>query len=281
MRFIYFLVIFFCPLWLFGVSPSDEPEFVIVIPSYNNGRNNSNICIKNLQSIFSQTYPKFSVIYVNDCSSDDTAALVENFVREYHLENRIKVINNTERKGAMRNLYEAIHTIDPHKIVVDVDGDDMLAHDKVLERIAKVYSNKNIWITFGSFQRDPSNVVCHVSPPSQKFLSSGNFANYVDMWQPLRTFYAKLFQLIKKEDLFYQDQFLPTSSDIAMMRWMLEMACPNHFKIVPEVLYLYRLSPISDSRTQVTVQRKCERYIFSKPPYKPLKTLFDNPELTN
>jgi len=275
MRLIFLSIFAFFPFSLFGINvPQDSPELVVVIPSYNNGRNNNNMCLKNLQSVFSQTYPKFSVIYVNDCSSDDTAALVENFVRENHLENKIKVINNTERKGAMRNLYETIHTIDPNKIVIDVDGDDLLASKYVLQKIAKIYADKNIWITCGSTQRFPHPLSFIAVQVPDRIRKSGDFVRYNSLWFPLRTFYAKLFQLIKKEDLLYKGEFLSACSDRAMMRPMLEMATYKHFKPVREILYLYYLSAISDCRHIPEQQRACHYYLESKPPYAPVEALF-------
>jgi len=275
MRLIFLSIFSFFSFSLFGIQVApNSPELVVVIPSYNNGRNNNNMCLKNLQSIFSQTYPKFSVIYVNDCSSDDTAALVENFVRTHHLENKIKVINNTERKGAMRNLYEAIQTIDPHKIVVDVDGDDLLANDLVLQKIATIYSDKKIWITCGSTEVFPHPSTLLASPVPDTIKKSANFASYGSLWLPLRTFYAKLFQLIKKEDLCYQGQFFSVSSDRAMMRPMLEMATYKHFKPIREILYLYYRTAISDCSLKSNLQRKCEKYIESKPPYARVEALF-------
>ena len=285
MRFISLLLVVLYPVLSFGKLPSDEPEFVIVTTSYNNGSSNNNLCLKNLASIASQTYPKFSVIYVDDVSSDDTASLVDNFVSQNHLENKIKVIHNTERKGAMRNIYETIHTIEPDKIVVMVDGDDMLAHKKVLEYLASVYKDKKVWITYGSlitftqgrFKHHPDHspeVVFRAMPPSPRAIATGDFSGFAALWYHPKTFYAKLFQLIKKEDLFYEGDFYPASSDLAFMRRMLEMASRNHFKPIGEILYHYYISPISECEVRRDLQIKVEKDVWSKPPYKPLETLF-------
>ena len=252
-----------------------QPEFTVVIPSYNNGRNHEYMCIKNLESVFAQTYPKFSVVYIDDCSTDDTGAIVDSFVREHHLENKIKVIHNTERKGALRNLYEVIHALDPHTIVVQVDGDDMLANSKVLEYQAKVFSDQSVWISIGSYKTFPGNEVKLVAPVPKKVLKSGDFRSYHFCWYPLRTFYAKLFQLIDKEDLLYKEQFYPVCWDEAMMRPMLSMASPSHVGWSREVLYLYYLNnPISDFKINKTLMKECGGEILSKPPYKSVVSLF-------
>src|SRR3989304_7228452 len=102
-------------------------KIVVVIPSYKN----ENWCDKNLQSVFSQNYLNFRVLYTNDCSPDGTAQLVQRFIDNYNISDKIKFINNSERLGAMHNLYNMIHSCEDDEIVVTLDGDDMLAHTHV------------------------------------------------------------------------------------------------------------------------------------------------------
>src|SRR5262249_2335987 len=126
-------------------------EFVVVIPSYNNEK----WCIQNLESVVNQAWPHFTIIYINDCSTDSTGQLVKEFVRAKKLESKCTVICNKERKGALCNLYDAISTIAAHKVVVTVDGDDTLAHQYVLHTIAAEYAKKDIWLTYGNWRSDP------------------------------------------------------------------------------------------------------------------------------
>ena len=50
-----------------------------------------------LKGILEQTYTDFELICINDCSTDDTAAILMDFQRE---DNRIKIMVNKERIGA-------------------------------------------------------------------------------------------------------------------------------------------------------------------------------------
>src|SRR5438046_1146031 len=83
-----------------------EREIVIIIPSYNN----ENWYERNLDSVVNQRYHNYSIIYINDCSTDDTGLLVAQYIKDKKLEHRVTLINNTERKGALANFYYAIHT---------------------------------------------------------------------------------------------------------------------------------------------------------------------------
>jgi glycosyltransferase involved in cell wall biosynthesis len=276
MHWLFFFVVQFVSFSFLHVkTEAAPPEFVVVIASYNNGSNNNNMCLKNLASIFCQTYPKFSVIYIDDCSTDNTGTLVEDFIRSRKIQQKIRVIHNTVRKGALQNTYEAIHSIEPYKIVVLVDGDDMLAHSRVLEKLAVLYSNKNVWLTSGRFKFFPSGEEFIAPPIPPEAIRDGNFRHYHHIWQHLRTFYAKLFQLIKKEDLLYKGNFYPSGSDHAFMKSIFEMASQGHFVMLEEVMYIYYVNnPINDFRVNKALQEECYVHIKLRPPYKPLQSLF-------
>lgn len=130
-------------------------EFVIIIPSYNN----EEYYFRNLESVVHQKVDApFEIVYINDCSTDRTGMLVDAYVKERHLEDKVKVIHNSQRVGnALGNLYTAIHECADHKIIVTVDGDDFLAHDRVLARLQQEYADPNVWMTYGQFMYYPQN----------------------------------------------------------------------------------------------------------------------------
>jgi glycosyltransferase involved in cell wall biosynthesis len=51
---------------------SRAPFFSVVIPTYNRGA----LIVKTLDSVFSQTYPDYEVVVVDDCSTDDTGRVL-------------------------------------------------------------------------------------------------------------------------------------------------------------------------------------------------------------
>lgn len=245
----------------------DRTEFVFVIPSYNNEK----WCIKNLESVVNQTYPHWSIIYINDCSTDKTGILVENFVRERGLQDKFRIVHNKARKGAMANYYAGIMKVDPEKVVATLDGDDRLAHNAVLELLSKIYENKNIWVTHGNYTTEPFTVpsFCTAYP------ENASFRKHLWMGCQLRTFYAKLFRMINKQDLEYNGTFVTMTSDIAFMMPILEMASLGHTYFVQDVLYIVNTAnPLSDIKVDKELQLKLDKHIRSLTPYKPLKKLF-------
>ena len=126
-------------------------RFVFVVPSYNN----SQWYRRNLASIFRQRYEHYRVIYVDDRSPDETSELVEKYVKEVGQQERVTLVRNKNRVKALANIYKAVHMCDDEEVVVMLDGDDWLANDHVLETLANVYINADVWLTFGSFSMYP------------------------------------------------------------------------------------------------------------------------------
>ena len=251
---------------------TDPIEFVVIIPSFNN----ENHYLRNLESIVNQQVDAiFEVIYINDCSTDRTGMLVDAFVKERHLEDKVKVIHNTYPMGnALGNLYNVIHTCADHKIIVNLDGDDWLAHDKVLARVAKEYEDPNVWMTYGQFMWYPLNTIGFCAELPQWVMDTNSFKQYNFVTTHLRTFKAGLFKRIKKEDLLYKGEFYPSAGDLAWIFPLLEMASKGHIRFIPDVLYYYNChNPLCDHNKDYSLQRALTYEIYAKKPYEPLDSL--------
>ena len=249
----------------------NQVEFVVVVPSYNNQAWYK----KNLDSITQQTYPHFEIIYVNDCSTDKTSELVKQYRRTSPLKNRIKIINQPVRGGPLASQYTAIHQCPDHKVIVTVDGDDMLISPTVLQKLAKIYADKTIWLTHGSYVNATGErgFVCRAYPP--KAYKHTNFRKYGFWASHLKTFYAGLFKKIKLHDLQYKNKFFPAAGDVAFMFPMLEMASQGHVKFIEKPLYVWNNhSPINEHKVHLNEQIYFLTYLCKQPAYRPLKTIF-------
>lgn len=252
-------------------STAGPVEFVIVIPSYNNEK----WCLKNLESVFSQTYPHWSIIYINDCSTDRTGELVARFFHKRDTARRCRLIHNDKRVGAMANYYKGINLCPPNKVVATLDGDDWLADPTVLQKIARVYADKKIWATHGNFATEPFTTKSHCTAYPKKIMQMNAFRKYTWMGAQLRTFYARLFHLINPKDLMWNNEFMTMTSDLAFMFPILEMASQGHIQFMHDILYIVNTdNPISDVKTNSEFQLQLDHYIRTLPPYKPLKKLF-------
>jgi len=271
LRLLFIALLFVVPTLACEAKIRNRVQFVVVIPSYNNEK----WVAQNLESVVNQTYRNFTVYYINDCSKDNTGALVDQFVKSWGLEGKFTVVHNGERKGALANLYQAIHSTDPRKVVVTIDGDDVLAHRDVLARLAEVYADKNVWMTYGNFQTEPREWGSCCARIPQSVSDKNSYRSYKWVASHLRTFYARLFHLIQKKDLQLKGEFFPMTWDMAFMFPMLEMCTKNHFRYIPEILYIYNvMNPINDNRVNAQLQRDLDKHIRAMPPYQPIQSLF-------
>lgn len=260
------------PCCLMGAQEEYKPvEFHVIIPSYNNEK----WVIKNLDSIINQSYPYVTIHYINDCSSDQTGKLVDEYVALKKLQPRCKVTHNKTRKGAMNNIYKGVMQCGPKKVAVIVDGDDRLAHDHVLENLALLYKDPNVWLTHGNYTTEPFETISYCTEYPEKVQKKRSFRSHLWLGCQLRTFYAKLFHLIKREDLMWNNEFLTMSSDLALLFPMLEMASGGHIRFIQEPIYIVNTAnPLSDRHKDENLQVLLDKYIRSRRPYKALKTLF-------
>ena len=261
---------------LIGSVPHNV-EFVILMTSYNN----EDLAENNLKSVaFQGSTNPYHIIYINDCSTDRTQEVVEEFISKHNLESKITLVENKNNVGALHNIYTANHErIPDHKVVVSVDGDDTLPHDEVLLRLEQEYIDPEVWMTYGT---------AWVVPDGRKK------SKYIPNWifeqnkirktpfrsQHLRTWKAGLFKKIKKEDLLYMEAFFPVAWDLAIMYPMLEMCGPitpgaiNHSRYIKDILYIYnRDNPLNDFRKSRKHHRKIVNYIKNLESYKPIEHL--------
>jgi glycosyltransferase involved in cell wall biosynthesis len=245
-------------------------KIAVIIASYNNRRWYE----RNLSTVVAQDYHDFRVIYVDDCSSDGTGELVEQFIADHDSGNLIHFIRNPIRLGALQNQYKAIHMCDDDEIVILLDGDDWFAHNGVLKKISEVYANSACWMTYGQYRSwpDKDNVIGYSKAISSEIIATNNFRDQEWCSSHLRSFYAWLFKLIKIEDLMSPcGTFYNMASDQAIMFPMLEMS-GYRAKFISEVLYIYNAAnPINDCKVDRPLQRSLETAIRMQKRYDRLK----------
>lgn len=249
---------------VYKMPKNEDIKFVVVIPSYNNAK----WVKRNLNSVFTQQNQNYRVIFVDDCSSDNTFDVATELVKKQNKSDKITLIRNSERKGALHNLYDSIHSCDDNEIIITLDGDDWFAHEKVLDKLSNIYSNPDVWLTYGQYKSYPDNGKgCSAQIPGH-ITKHNMFRQFRWCSSHLRTFYSWLFKKIRKEDLLDQSgKFYPMTWDLAFQFPMLEMGGP-HCVFIPDVLYIYNVAnPINDSKVNLKLQQSLEREIRRKPKY--------------
>lgn len=103
----------------------------VIIPCYN-----VSSYVDNLHFVFKQTYPAIELVLIDDCSTDDTWAKIQNF-KQQHVNDRVIVARNEHNQGAAksRNLGVKLST---GKFVCFWDADDQVEPTYVEKMLAKI-----------------------------------------------------------------------------------------------------------------------------------------------
>ena len=242
-----------------------DNHFKIIVPSYNNEKWLS-AC---LRSVKFQSYDNYQCIIIDDCSSDKSLEIIK---KEIDKNSKFVLVENTERKLALRNIYEAIEISNPNDedIIVTLDGDDWFATKKALEILNNKYNEANCLITYGSYAEYPSlNRGKFSRQIPKEIIESNTFRESEWMSSHLRTFKYKLWKKIKKEDFLEEDgRFCDGAWDMIFMFPMLEMA-GFRSAFIKDILHVYnRTNPLNEDKVDHQKLVLSEKSIRRKPKYK-------------
>jgi len=195
-------------------------------------------CIKTLKN---QLDGDFEVFLIDDMSNDNSVSIVNSLISN---DSRFNLIINTEKKFKLKNLDDLISTFDDNDIVVELDGDDFLLGNDVINDIRKIYNNKNVWLTNGSFM---------YSNGSNGFSSKvdvNNVRSSVFTFSHLRTWKSFLWKSIPKD--YFKDEdgsYFKSAADVAYTIPLLELSGDEHYRFNPNVIYVYNgNSPYNDHK---------------------------------
>lgn len=108
----------------------------IAIALYNGER----FLKEQLDSLRTQTRLADRVVLCDDCSKDNTFAMVEEYIRTYSLEDSWKLYKNDPNLGYVKNFYRAVSLCDTDLVFL-CDQDDIWAEDK-LEKMTAVMETR-------------------------------------------------------------------------------------------------------------------------------------------
>jgi len=120
----------------------------IIMPAYNCG----NFIGLALESVINQTYQNWEVIIVDDCSTDNTAEVVQDFMRK---DSRIKYYKLDQNSGAAMARNKAIE-IAKGKYLAFLDSDDIWFPEKLMKQISFMEKN-NYGFTCTSYTKIDEN----------------------------------------------------------------------------------------------------------------------------
>lgn len=115
----------------------------IVTPVYNAAE----YIAQTIKSVQAQTYSNWEMLIVDDCSTDNTIQVVENFCRE---DERIRLIKHEKNQGASKTRNTALANATGEYIAF-LDGDDLWAPEKLEKQLAFMEENGYV-LTYTAYQ---------------------------------------------------------------------------------------------------------------------------------
>lgn len=216
-----------------------------------------------LFSIMSQSFKDFKCYITDDVSTDGTVQKIKSSIKD---DDRFVLIENHTKFYQPGNYDQVIRFrgIEGDEVCVEIDGDDWLPSPKVLERINEVYQDPNVWMTSGSFKYHDGRPGFANPPQNFKGIRNQTFT-----LSHIRTWKAWLWKKILLEDLKDENgEYWNVAGDLAFMFPMLEMAGQEHYRFLPEILYIYNESnPLNDHKVNMSNVMKTVNKIRAKKEY--------------
>lgn len=116
----------------------------IITPTYNSEK----YITETIQSVQNQSYSNWEMIIVDDCSSDGTVGIIQNFMED---DNRIHLIKLSKNSGASKARNEAIKLVQGHYMTF-LDADDIWFRDFIQNSINTIKMT-GIPFVFSSYRR--------------------------------------------------------------------------------------------------------------------------------
>jgi glycosyltransferase involved in cell wall biosynthesis len=207
------------------------------------GWNSKNLVPRCLESIFKQTNKDFTIFWVDDASTDGANILAKKLLEEQQEIPFVFKQNNTHLALVSLNRQWGFlgHKIPDNTIILTVDADDYIAHDKVFCLYRELYDKTGANIIYGQHQY-PNGILGGCKEYPENIKQNRDYRTYDWYLSHMRTFKYKLWKNIRKESLLEYCADLPTMFDMA------EMVNPNTIIFNPEVTYIYEETQFSASR---------------------------------
>lgn len=217
-----------------------------------------------LQSVLAQTIPCAHVYVVHG----NGLGQAQSYLADVPWPHRSVALPS--RGASLANLDHQIRLLSPDTIVLWVDGDDYLLHDRVVERVLDAYRH-GAWLTYGQFQHAPEWWPGWAHEYDHEVVRRARYRHEPWLATHLKTFRAGLYHLISDADLRTPaGQWMTEATDLAIMFPMLEMAA-ERARFIPDPLYAYRsnnpLSVHNEGGDRLAYQTSEAQRVRARSPY--------------
>lgn len=213
-----------------------QQRIILITPTYNASKYIER-CIK---SVITQDYDNYLMVVIDDSSTDNTYELAKKYESD-----KIKVIKNTENKGAVRNQIEAINNFcESDDIIMFLDGDDSLVNDNQILHFYNNLYDGTTEFTYGSCWSMVDKIPLVSQPYPEQIKKEKKYRQYKFNWNMpythLRTFKASLLENVN-ENKFKDEKgnWYKAGGDGSIFYTLIEKCQPEKIKVVQDIVYNY------------------------------------------
>lgn len=231
------------------MTSNKMPLVSIITPSYNS----EDFISQTINSIINQTYINWELLITDDCSTDETVAVITKYI---FLDKRIKLYKLKNNLGSATARNNSINNSSGEYIAF-CDSDDLWYPNK-LETQLQIMTNKNLAFCFTGYEIiDYKGMSLNITVDSTQ---SGSFS-YSDMLKKKATIGCCTVMLHKMSfSGLLEMPNIRTGQDYAF--WLKLLKHSNHFAyVLPKILSKYRITPNSISSNKFK-KAKRQFYIY-------------------
>ena len=201
---------------------------------------------RTLDSLFLQTYPDIECIIVNDCTPDNSMAVVEEKLAGYTGDIEFNILHHQTNRGVAAGSNTAISAATGDYIYF-LDGDDILPHDAI-SMLAEPLKNERLDLVIGDFANNvqaislqPLQLPTGIIRDKQEIIAS----YLADKWFSMATNKLTRRQFLVDNDISFSEGLLHEDE-----LWSFEVACSaESLGCVNAVTYIYCSRPSSVMNT--------------------------------
>lgn len=211
---------------------ADAPLVSVVFLSYNNAR----FIRRAIESALSQTYERFEVIAIDDCSSDESVSILESYG-----DDRIKIFRHAENLGLTPSYNEAIQRA-TGDFIINLDSDDAFSPTRTVRQLEAFASDARVDVVGTYVEIIDENDQPHARAPELEAL-----LNQPWDFNAARTWIGQN-NLARSSTMMHRrlhERVGP--NELGMLRapdydlWTRALQTGGRFRMVPERLTQYRL----------------------------------------
>lgn len=119
----------------------------VMIPTFNQAR----FIVRAIKSAQAQSYAEIEILISDDCSTDDTRKIVEDYIASEN-DSRIKYFQNENNIGILRNYRKNLYENATGCWAINLDGDDFFLNPNFISNtMAIARENPSIVLLFGNY----------------------------------------------------------------------------------------------------------------------------------